>query len=395
MRICAVSPFPPTRTGIADYGAFLVDGFAHDDRIEHVTVVADRVAGAADHEVRGRIEIRRVWERDRADVGPQVLRAIAATRADVVWFNLGLTIFGDRLAGAASGVSAALGARLMGRPTVVTLHELPSLCDLPALGFDRARAIASGLAPSLLLRSDEVVVTLDRYRSHLVHRHGARNVTHIPHGLWDRAVWSAEPLGETVLVFGMFGPHKDPGLVAEAICRLRRSRPNVRLVIAGGDHPRYPGFMAACDARHHLGDSWIGYVPRESLPTLFASATVTVVPATATSGSSGVIHRGVAHGRALLVSDLPDFRALAAEEGLSFEWFAPGDVNALADRLEALLRDPSRRRALVSHNLEAVASMPPSRTVDAYVDLFARHDPALGVASGRRRQMGLERRLEA
>ena len=59
-------------------------------------------------------------------------RAIARTDADVVWFNLGLTMFGTTPA-AVTAMVAPLTARLRGRRTVVTLHELPAMADLRPL----------------------------------------------------------------------------------------------------------------------------------------------------------------------------------------------------------------------------------------------------------------------
>jgi glycosyltransferase involved in cell wall biosynthesis len=381
MRICAVTSFPPTVAGVADYGAFLVEELARDRRVKHVTVLADRARGAADREVTRRVEIRRVWERDRPDIALTLDRAIARTDADVVWFNLGLTMFGTSPA-AVTAMVAPLAARLRGRRTVVTLHELPAMADLATLGIGQLRGrLVSGIVLRALLRADVVVVTLDRYREHLVQAMGARNVTHVAHQMSDGSERAAEPHYETVLVFGTFGPHKDPGLVARAVAQLRPSRPGLRLVVAGADNPRYPGFMDQCHAVHDLAGSWRGYVPLAELPALFAEATVVVVPAHASTGSSGVIHRAVAHGRAVLVSDLPDFRALAREEDLALDWYRAGDAAALSEALGRLLSDPSRRDALVRHNRESLARLSPRRTVDAYLAAFGRRDRIPSIAT--------------
>ena len=381
MRICAVTSFPPTVTGVADYGAFLVEELARDPRVERVTVLADRVAGAADRERARRVEILRVWERDRPDIGLTLDRAIARTDADVVWFNLGLTMFGTTPA-AVTAMVAPLTARLRGRRTVVTLHELPAMADLSTLGIGSVRGrLVNGVVVRALLRANAVVVTLDRYREHLVHRMGARNVTHVAHQFSERAEHADEPDDEAVLVFGTFGPHKDPGLVARAVAKVRVSRPGLRLVVAGADNPRYPGFMEHCRTVHDLGSSWRGYVPRAELAALFADATVVVVPARASTGSSGVIHRAVANGRAVLVSDLADFRALAREEDLALEWYRAGDEDALSEALGGLLAEPSRRDALVRHNLESLARRSPRRMVDAYLTAFGRRERIPSVAA--------------
>ncbi|HJW49488.1 MAG TPA: glycosyltransferase, partial [Candidatus Limnocylindria bacterium] len=268
MRICAVTSFPPTIAGVADYGAFLVEELARDGRVEHVTVLADRARGAADREVSRRLEIRRMWERDRPSIGVALDRAIARTNADVVWFNLGLTMFGTSPA-AVTAMAAPLAARIRGRRTVVTLHELPQVADLATLGIGRVRGrLVSSIVVRALLRANEVVVTLDQYRDHLVHGLGARNVTHVAHQVSQHVEHSDEPADETVLVFGTFGPHKDPGLVAQAVAMLRASHPGLRLVVAGADNPRYPGFMEKCRAAWDLAGSWRGYVPRDELPAL-------------------------------------------------------------------------------------------------------------------------------
>ncbi len=374
MKICAISSFPPTLAGVADYGAHLAQCLAGDPRVESVTVLADLAPGAPPRERAGRVDVRRVWMRDRAGTCRALLRAVQSVRPDVVWFNLGVTMFGTRLA-AAGGLVAPLWTSRLGYRTVVTLHELPALTNLPALGL-RAGAYRLGLSlvPRFVLRADLVVVTLDHYRRYLVDRHGASNVRHIAHGAYDEPHCADEPAEETVLVFGTFGPHKDPGVVAEAVARLRRRGRAVRLLVAGTDHPRYPGFMAECRVRHGLDGSWIGYVPAEQLPSLFARATVVVVPPRASSGSSGVIYRAMTHGRAVVASDLPDYRGLAQDENLEFAWFEPGNSGHLAAALKALLDDPQRRQRIVSKNLGAMVRLGPAQTVEAYVAEFANED---------------------
>ena len=371
MRIGVVSSFPPTIAGVSDYGAHVAEYLAIDPRVESVTVFAEQLPGLpAQHRV-GPVEVRRVWRRNGIGTGPALVRAIQSVRPDVVWFNLGLTMFGTRPIAAASGLVTPLATTLLGYRTVVTLHELPALADLGALGL-RSRQIRVGaaLVPRLVLRASAVVVTLDRYRRFLIERYGARNIRRIPLGGHDRTRYEAEPRRETALVFGTFSPHKEPGLVAEAVAQLRRTRPDLQLIVAGADHPRYPGFMADCCARHGLDGSWVGYVPAERLAALFARATVVVVPSRASTGSSGVIYRAVSHARAVIASDLPDFRGLAQDEDLQLSWFAPGDSRGLAGALDCLLGDADRRRRLVRHNLQTIERLTPAKIADAYLAAF-------------------------
>ncbi len=371
MRIAVVSSFPPTIGGIADYGKHMALHLKGDPRVEDLTVLADQAPGSPRIQRVAGVHVLRVWRRDGAGTGPALLRAVTTLRPDVVWFNLGLTMFGTRPIAAISGLIAPLSTALLGYRTVVTLHELPALANLAALGLRTAAArLGAAVVPRLVLSADTVVVTLDRYRRFLVERYGAANIRRIPHGAYGPPEAPGEPEQETALVFGTFGPHKEPGLVAEAVASLRRTRPGLRLVVAGTDHPRYPGFMSAYCARHGLDGSWVGYVPAERLGALFARATVVVVPSVASTGSSGVIYRAISHGRAVLASDLLDHRGLAQDEDLKLAWFAPGDPIGLSGALDALLRDPERRRLVTRHNLETVKRLAPDRIVDAYLAAF-------------------------
>jgi glycosyltransferase involved in cell wall biosynthesis len=393
VRICAVTSFPPSASGVADYGQLVVAELARHPRVDALTVLADG-SGAVPDDPSGAIEVRRTWTRDRV-IAPTVLAEIGRSRPDVVWFNFGLTMFGTRPVALATGLMLPLAARILGHRVVVTVHELPALADLASLGFGRVRGCIGGWAAMrALLGADDVVVTLDRYRRHLQRRHAARNVTHIPHGLWSRPDAVAEDDGRTVLVFGTFGPHKDPRLVAEAVRRIRRSGRDVRLIVAGTDHPRYPGFMAARRAMLGRDDVWAGYVPGAALAPLFARAALVAVAPTASTGSSGVIHRAIGHGRAVVVSDLPDFRALAEEEELALSWSSPGSVDGLASAIEGLLADREMRRRLVAHNMRATARLSPERTADAYVRVFREgaRRPAVVTTAGVGR---VPRRIEA
>ena len=371
MRIGVVSSFPPTVTGVSDYGAHVSEYLAVDPRVEGVTVFAEQLPGVPAQERVGQVDVRRVWRRNGIGTGPALVRALHSVRPDVVWFNLGLTMFGTRPIAAASGLLVPLVTTLLGYRTVVTLHEVPELADLGALGLRSHRMrVGAAFVPRLVLRASAVVVTLDRYRRFLIERYGAHNIRRIPLGGHDRPRNEAEPQQETALVFGTFGPHKEPGLVAEAVAHLRRTRPQLQLIVAGADHPRYPGFMADCCARHGLGGSWVGYVPPEGLAALFAGATVVVVPSRTSTGSSSVIYRAVSHARAVIASDLPDFRGLAQDEDLQLTWFAPGDARGLASALDCVLSDADRRRRLVRHNLQTIERLKPARIVDAYLAAF-------------------------
>jgi glycosyltransferase involved in cell wall biosynthesis len=109
---------------------------------------------------------------------------------------------------------------------------------------------------------------------------------------------------------------------------------------------------------------------------LFARARVVVLPYTATTGSSSVLHRAAAFGRPMVASDLPDMRAVADEENLLVNYAPPGEAAGLAEALARLLADPERQAAQARHNYEAMRAMTLDHTCARYVALF-------GQAAGR------------
>jgi glycosyltransferase involved in cell wall biosynthesis len=96
-----------------------------------------------------------------------------------------------------------------------------------------------------------------------------------------------------------------------------------------------------------------------------------VLPYSATTGASSVLHRAAAVGRPVLASDLPDLRAAAEDEGLLAGYVPPNDPPALAAALEALLADRPRQAAWAQHNLERMRGMTLAQTCARYLELFA------------------------
>ena len=151
------------------------------------------------------------------------------------------------------------------------------------------------------------------------------------------------------------------------------------LTVAGGDHPRFPGYSAAARAQwgERAGVRWLGPLDEAGVRAAFASAQVVVLPGTASTGASSVLHRAAGYGRPVVASDLPDLRAVAAEEDLRVNFTPPGDAGQLAAALRGLLADPVRQREQAEHNLCAVQRMSLAHTCRQYLEVFGRvsHSP--------------------
>jgi glycosyltransferase involved in cell wall biosynthesis len=225
----------------------------------------------------------------------------------------------------------------------------------------------------LLLQADTVCFTLQRYLSEIRRRYGACNLAHIPVGAFDPPeLLPALNSRPDVLMFATFAPYKGLPIMLDAFDQVWRREPAAGLTVAGGDHPRFPGYLERIRAGHpdRRGVRWLGPLAEPDLRAVFAASSLVVLPHTATTGASSVIHRAAAFGRPVIVSDLPDTRALAVEEGLWLEFVPPGDHGALAAAMISLLADHPRREAMACHNLAAMQKMTLADTCTAYISLF-------------------------
>jgi glycosyltransferase-like protein len=149
-----------------------------------------------------------------------------------------------------------------------------------------------------------------------------------PAALAIREAWRRR-LGRYVLTVGGIEPRKGSIELLEAMALLRRVRPGLRLVIAGGETLfDYRDYRARWEARAKelgLDPIVLGPVADPELPGLVAAAEVFAFPS-AKEGFGMAALEALAAGVPLVTSDLPVFRALF------------GDVAILADSPEGLAR---------------------------------------------------------
>lgn len=374
MRLAIVSPFPPEISGVGQYGARLAEGMLRAHRFSEVCVYANQSAVAPVLEHFNGLTIRRVWRRGSAAAAYVILRSLVAWQPDVVWFNLGLTVFGQSRSHNFCGLSAPMLAKWAGLPTVVTLHEIFEAANLRALGAVNGRITHWGgeAATRFLLNADTVCLTLRSYVRLIQRHYHAHNVMHLPHGTFDPPRFAPIPSDKRILIFGTYAPYKGLPELIEIYRGLRAADSALVLTIAGSDHPRFPGYLAEMQARAAdlPGLEWRVGVPENHLPALFESARVIALPYTATTGASSVVHRAASHGRPVVAYGLPDLRTVAAEEGLRIEFVPPGDHVSFAARLLELLNDPVGCERIGRANVAAMQVSTLDVTCRRYIEIF-------------------------
>ncbi|HEY8200634.1 MAG TPA: glycosyltransferase family 4 protein, partial [Actinomycetota bacterium] len=152
-----------------------------------------------------------------------------------------------------------------------------------------------------------------------------------------------EELKPFVLFVGRPEPRKGFGVLVRAMERVRRDRPDIRLVWAGAAPEGLPGWIVP-----------LGPVPQERLAGAYAAADVFCAPSLGSESFGIILAESMAAGTPVVCSDLPGYREAAADAAV----FVPaGDEAAVARALLDLLADPDRACDLVERGRTRVGAL--------------------------------------
>jgi len=314
------------------------------------------------------------WEPGQIEAGRTILSRLRQLQPDVVWFNLGATSFGRSPLVNLAGLLSAGAVRRMGLPTVVTLHEVVELADLPALHAPGGPFAHWGarLLTKIATHADVVCLTMRQYVELL----SARNLdcVYIPIGAYHEPEFLEPSASLELLFFTTLAPFKGLELLLDAFPGLLADFPRLRLTVAGAEHVRFPEYARRMKSTFDEapGVSWLGQVAEEDVKSLFQRASVVVLPYAASTGSSSVLYQAATWGRPIVTSDLHEIRQLVSENDFQVQWFPRGDAAALRTAIGSILGSPGFAREQALHNLETIRREPPGQTASRYVGAFNR-----------------------
>jgi glycosyltransferase involved in cell wall biosynthesis len=382
MKICLVTAFPPSRRGLNEYGFHIARELRRDPLLS-LTILADELEHGAE-ELDG-FDVVRCWRFDSLSNPVRMLRVIQDIKPDVVWFNLLFSTFGNQPVAAFLGLTQPVLTRLSGRYTHVTLHHLMDNINLVDSGvrFPRLFRLAGSAATRILLMANSISVLLPAYRRTLIDKYRGENVHFRAHGILGGR---PEPPNlklrgnpqHRILAFGKWGTYKRLELLIEAFSELQEKMPDIRLIVAGSNHPMTPGYVESIAEKiqdnSHV--EFTGYVTEEDIPELFRTASVLVLPYSSATGASGVAHLACEFGVPILSAGIDDFREMAWDEGLAIDFYETGSAESLAIQLQRLLSDPERMREMSEQNFSAALRMTMPQIIRQYLRAFDLHQRA-------------------
>jgi glycosyltransferase involved in cell wall biosynthesis len=348
VRVAYYSPLPPERTGVADYSAHLLP--ALEERLDLQVVRRGRT-----RPVRG-VDVALYHVGNNPDAHGWIVDALRRRPGVVVLHDFvlhhlvaGLTIGrrdGHGYLDAMEREGGVVG-RLLAHG--VLDKRIPPLWESRPEEFHLAGEVL-GLASGLIVHS--------RYVEQRARAAGYEGpVWRIPHPAWEHApVEPARVEGAPVIgSFGNVNASKRIPQLLDAFARLRRGRPDARLLLVGAVSPGFD-----LDRRlQRLGLSGEGivresYVEEDRLWALMAACDVCVSLRSPTMGeTSGSVVRQLSLGKPMVVSDVGWFAELPDAVALK----VPVDTHeteTLYAALELLARDESARRAMSAAALDLV-----------------------------------------
>lgn len=375
MHLVIVSPFPPSITGIGQYGYHLTRALANSGLFSRITVLAG--SARAQHEAHpnhlGLTVVDYCWEPDSLHARHAILSRVKQLQPDLVWFNLGASVFGKSPLSNLWGLLAPASV-VRSFPTVVTMHELVELADLRALNAPGGvfAPLGARLFTRVVTQADVVCLTMRHYAQWLSKR--GVDCAHIPIGAYHEPELLREEESGELLFFTTLAPYKGLEILLEAFTQVRAWYPRLRLSIAGANHARFPGYGQALRAHFNepQGVRWLGQVPEDHVRDLFRRAQIVVLPYVASTGSSSVLFQAATWGRAIVASDLSEIRKLTVENKLQVEFFENNNCESLARSLRLLLDAPGLRQAQAGHNFNSIQHLRPKATCYRYIQAFNR-----------------------
>jgi phosphatidylinositol alpha-mannosyltransferase len=147
-----------------------------------------------------------------------------------------------------------------------------------------------------------------------------------------------------VLFLGRIEQRKGLKYLLRAIPRIRERYPNTRFIV-GGDGPLRQDYERWVERKGWRDVVFLGRVPAEDLPSLYASAQVFCAPSTGGESQGIVLLEAMAAGRAVVASDIPGYRSVI-RDGRDGVLIRPSDSEHLAWAVGQILGNEEQRLRL-------------------------------------------------
>jgi len=361
-----ISPLPPEKHGESLYTTKLIEHLIHYKQLKILAIGGVESKPLPMNP--DRVTTQSIWKQRDLLYPVKLLKFIRESRPHLVHVQFGPYgglfggFFGEPM------LLLLLLLRISGIPTTITLHstwmpeqvndristynQLSKISFLGSIFFRIYNKILDWGTTSVQLSTVKIGSLL---RTKFLEEYGynPQKVQEIPHpfssieGEKDASL-AKEELSvqgrKIVLLFGFIRPGKGIEIAIEAINRVRTSKPEVLLLVAGRPLDsrgviylkQLKSQVEGLGLENHVRfDS--KHIPESSVPYYFSAASILLVPYTESVGASGPIHNFAGYGVPIIAADV-GYHMKETLEGL-LTLFKNGNPKDLAEKIIGLLAD--------------------------------------------------------
>jgi alpha-1,3-rhamnosyl/mannosyltransferase len=266
---------------------------------------------------------------------------------------------------------------LRDRPSVLTIHDLRPLVLPETLGRAHGAYLRARLRPSA--RQASVITTPSAFvRETVIDLLGADpdrvRVVSAPMFVTDeaRSASGGETTGTSArarhfLYPAITNPHKNHGMLLEAMAKVVAVRHDVVLVLTGAAGPAEGAVTSAIEDLGLTNNvRRLGRVPAEELDALFLDAVALVYPSIY-EGFGLALTEAMTRGCPVIASNRTALPEVVGDAGILLD---PDDVDGWADAMLRLVGDESLRAQLIAAGRERVRSLSPEEAARRQVDVY-------------------------
>jgi glycosyltransferase involved in cell wall biosynthesis len=382
MKIAFVSPYPPSKVTLNEYGYHLIRSFAGKPNVEQISVLTNDLGDNSQYQryKTDDIEIIPCWKFNSPFSFIQIGRTLRKIKPDVVILNLQFMTFGEGKVPAALGLLTPWICKFLRIPSIVILHNIIETVKLDSIGMAKSRTMeklykwVGRQLTKFILKADLVGLTISKYVDIIREEYQAKNVILLPHGNFDlpEREYLPEQLDEiNLMAFGKFGTYKKVEVMLDAVKLLKGMHPEYKFTatVAGTDNPNVKGYLESVKEEYKELENLVftGYVAEEDVEKVFKESTFSVFPYTTTTGSSGILHQAGSYARACILPKIDDLERVVEEEGYGGAYFEVGDPQSLANAVSSLIKNPEERKRIEDMNYAAAKGLPMSELAQWYL----------------------------
>ncbi|MBU4349102.1 glycosyltransferase family 4 protein [bacterium] len=270
--------------------------------------------------------------------------------------------------------------------TIVTLHDPPQVLTAPMkfIGLENKVRIIRGVRKIFdivvgrywtmrVLKKVDIIITLtEKGREEIIKNFDMNQskVKLIPHLTYISSSELSDPVIykdkiEKIIFFGYFGSKKGIDILVKAFVLLLKSsvRYNkIKIYIAGGlpvnsKADRFYKYITRLIEQANIKDNVIftGWIPENEKEQLLKEADIVVLPyrKQATFGASGALIQAISYGIPVIISNTKSFYS-EVEDGKIGLLFEDGNVKMLADKIRLLVENQELRQQLGNNAREHI-----------------------------------------